>query len=266
MSPIKLISCAFAIIMLLISDSAIGTENFRKEKGDHMKIVMSDWEFFQYEEFKEKVNLSPLDSSVFGYRDQFPDAIYAYHKGDITVEGNLEIDIIFDELNRIASEKLGYPVHSHAYGVWVAGNLRVTNAVFTSDATDMSRSLVVQGDLDAKSVIVGGICIQVLGNLNTDVMFQLGNAENVLIYREPFSGRMYRSHWKYLIRDHKGGLIEINRNNCKILTELLVPDILAPKDEFNLDEDDYYDLTYLIIEDDLVPALKKGKPIFLLSP
>ena len=40
---------------------------------------INDWEVLSYSELEKKVNLTNLDSSGFGNRDDFPEAIYAYY-------------------------------------------------------------------------------------------------------------------------------------------------------------------------------------------
>jgi len=215
---------------------------------------INEWDILSYSELENKVDLTSLDSSVFAYRDQFPEAIYAYYDGNLSIDGNLTVEDLFDKLNQ--NSKI------HLYGIWINGSLTVENSLINDDPEDMSHSLVIKEDLNSKNIIVGGIRIQVLKNLNTDVVFYKENSEGALISSE-FKGNLYIDPWEQVIKDRKGNLINITQENCKIISEMLVKEVLAPIEEFDLDSDDYFELSYLIIEDYLLPFLTEGKSIFI---
>lgn len=222
-----------------------------------LNININDWKFLSYDKLKNFIDLSLLDSSVFGYKDQFPDAVYAYHDGNLTFENNLIIEELFDRLTNEIPE-VG---DAHLYGICINGDLLIENSLLSNDSEDMSCSLVVKGNLNSKSVIIGGIRIQVLNNLSADIVYYKENSEGALIHSTNFSGKLYVDHWKQMIREKTGTLIEIKQGNCKILTQIIINDILAPLDEF--DTDDYYEFSYLLIEDYLLPYLIEGKTIFV---
>lgn len=230
-------------------------------------MEMNKWQLFSYEEFKKKVDLTLADSSLFELSSDFPDAVYAYHDGPLLVESNLELEEVYEELNLAVEEKFGSGHgHRHTYGVWIAGDLRVGNAIITRDCEDLTRSFVVEGDVSAQGMVIGGISVQVLGALKVEVVLTWENAEASLISKGPFPGRLYRDQYQFLIRTRQGKLLKVERKNCMVLQELLVPDVIAPDEEFNLEEDDYFDLTYLYDEEAVFTALVKKKQLFVTSP
>jgi len=229
-----------------------------------MEIDKNKWEFHSYQEFSKKVDIEKIDTSLFECNSEWPNAMYAIHKGDFHVDGSFDINKFFQTLNNDLSQSISD--FDFVYIVWIQGNMVVKNSMYTEDEEDMTTSFVVEGDLSSKSVVVGGTRLQVLGNLKTDTVFYLTGAEACIIYKEPFNGKLFYNFTmalgtKTLLRDNADSLVEINETNHNLLIDSLDMDILEKIDEED-DESEFNEDEFVVDEEAAVSFLIAGKSLF----
>ena len=122
-----------------------------------------------------KIDSKTLDSLTYNSLEQNDDMPVAYFKKDITIEGNLDLDTLFDELFIGSEKNFDFREKGYAYGtislVWISGSLTVSNTLTVKETEDYSQWLIVENNVSTKNIVQGGISFIFLSDLKVDQIF-----------------------------------------------------------------------------------------------